>query len=81
MGLSLSHSCRLIADGFDSIATPGYAVSNLLMGLSLLVCSYNFFRAITLDPGHIPFATNDMELKEVSCLRSDYTRKRMLTLT
>ena len=27
--------------------------------------SYNFFRALTLDPGWIPFATNDMELKEM----------------
>lgn len=43
----------------------GFAVSNLVMGLLLLVCAYNFFRAITLDPGHVPFASNDMELKEV----------------
>ncbi|KAK4045971.1 palmitoyltransferase akr1 [Microbotryomycetes sp. JL201] len=43
---------------------PGYAVSNLLCGIFILLLSYNFFRAVTLDPGWIPFATNDMELKE-----------------
>jgi hypothetical protein len=46
------------------------------MGLSLLVCSYNFFRAITLDPGHIPFATNDMELKEVRIIGLSLSEKR-----
>ncbi|KAM0786270.1 hypothetical protein ACM66B_007067 [Microbotryomycetes sp. NB124-2] len=43
---------------------PGYAISNLMCGVFILLLSYNFFRAVTLDPGWIPFAANDMELKD-----------------
>ncbi|KAK4046849.1 palmitoyltransferase akr1 [Microbotryomycetes sp. JL221] len=46
-------------------STPGYGVSNLMCGLFILLCAYNFFRACTLDPGWIPFAANDVELKEM----------------
>ncbi|KDE03687.1 hypothetical protein MVLG_05818 [Microbotryum lychnidis-dioicae p1A1 Lamole] len=46
------------------VSLPGHAVSQLLCGIGILVCSYNFFRAITLDPGHVPFPVNDSELKE-----------------
>lgn len=31
-------------------------------------CAYNFFRAITLDPGTCPKPTNDAELKSVRTL-------------
>ncbi|KAI5475300.1 Palmitoyltransferase AKR1 [Pseudohyphozyma bogoriensis] len=43
----------------------GYAITNLICGISILVCCYNFFRAITLDPGHVPLAINDAETKEM----------------
>ncbi|GAA5881965.1 hypothetical protein JCM1840_002982 [Sporobolomyces johnsonii] len=43
---------------------PGYALSNLLFGGFLALCAYTFYRSITLDPGHVPFAVNDVELKD-----------------
>lgn len=50
----------------ESAGTPGHAIGNLFCATGILVCAYNFFRAITLDPGHVPAPANDSELKEVS---------------
>lgn len=47
----------------------GYSVTSLAFALLFLSCAYNFFRAITLDPGTVrgPVGGSE-ELKEV---RSD----------
>ncbi|KAK4704778.1 hypothetical protein P7C70_g1431, partial [Phenoliferia sp. Uapishka_3] len=45
--------------------TTGLAITNLFFAISALACVYNFFRAITLDPGHVPFPVNDAEMKEM----------------
>jgi len=45
--------------------TPGYALTNLSFALVFMLCAYNFFRAITLDPGYCPKPMNDAELKEI----------------
>ncbi|GAA5821129.1 hypothetical protein JCM11251_001978 [Rhodosporidiobolus azoricus] len=46
---------RLTLSPFSSRAAlpPSYAPSSLLFCLSLLTCSYSFWRAITLDPGTV----------------------------
>lgn len=44
----------------------GYALTSFLCAISMLVCIYNFFRAITLDPGYISQPVGESELKEVS---------------
>jgi hypothetical protein len=46
--------------------TPGYGFTNLFCGILIAACTYNFYRAITLDPGHVPRTSSDSELKEVS---------------
>ncbi|KZS89519.1 zf-DHHC-domain-containing protein [Sistotremastrum niveocremeum HHB9708] len=43
--------------------TPGFAFTNLAFTLTFLLCAYNFFRSITLDPGSCPKPANDAELK------------------
>ncbi|GAA5993734.1 hypothetical protein JCM10908_001059 [Rhodotorula pacifica] len=44
----------------------GYAITSLLFALSFLSCCYNFFRAITLDPGTVRGPQGGTEeLKEV----------------
>ncbi|KAG0143309.1 hypothetical protein CROQUDRAFT_81209 [Cronartium quercuum f. sp. fusiforme G11] len=45
--------------------TPGYAATNLIFLLSCLICAYNFFRAISLDPGFVPLPRGDGELNRV----------------
>jgi len=44
--------------------TPGYALTNLIFGVSSLVCAYNLFRSATLDPGYVSKSVNDGDLKE-----------------
>lgn len=44
--------------------------AQLLFALSIGACAYNFFRAITLDPGTAPVPGSDAELKTVSSLVS-----------
>ena len=36
-----------------------------MFALTVGLCAYNFFRAITLDPGTCPKPTSDDELKSV----------------
>jgi len=36
-----------------------------MFALSVGICAYNFFRAVTLDPGTCPKPTSDDELKSV----------------
>ena len=37
-----------------------------MFALAVGLCAYNFFRAVTLDPGTCPKPTSDEELKSVS---------------
>ena len=54
----------------DIIATEtqSHALSHLLFALSVGLCAYNFFRAVTLDPGTCPKPSSDGELKSVRVL-------------
>lgn len=45
--------------------TQTHPFSNLVFGLSLGLCAYNFFRAISLDPGTCPKPSSDAELKSI----------------
>lgn len=36
-----------------------------MFALTVGLCAYNFFRAVTLDPGTCPKPTSDEELKSV----------------
>lgn len=45
--------------------TQSHAISHLMFALTVGLCAYNFFRAITLDPGTCPKPTSDEELKSV----------------
>ncbi len=47
------------------IETESHAFSHLIFALSFGLCAYNFFRAMTLDPGTCPVPTSDAELKSV----------------
>ncbi|KAH9961433.1 hypothetical protein BGW80DRAFT_1564040 [Lactifluus volemus] len=45
--------------------TESHAFSHLIFALSFGLCAYNFFRAMTLDPGTCPGPTSDAELKSI----------------
>ncbi|KAJ7161092.1 hypothetical protein C8R46DRAFT_904856 [Mycena filopes] len=45
--------------------TQSHAFTHLLFGLSVGLCAYNFFRAVTLDPGTCPKPASDAELKSI----------------
>ncbi|KAF8800393.1 hypothetical protein BYT27DRAFT_7117527 [Phlegmacium glaucopus] len=42
-----------------------HAISHLMFALIVGLCAYNFFRAVTLDPGTCPKPTSDDELKSI----------------
>jgi palmitoyltransferase ZDHHC13/17 len=46
--------------------TAGYASANLIFALLFILCAYNLFRAITLDPGVCPLPASEEEKKLVS---------------
>lgn len=48
-----------------STETQYHSLAHLMFALSVGLCSYNFFRAITLDPGTCPKPASDDELKSV----------------
>ncbi|KAF8310689.1 hypothetical protein DL93DRAFT_1583077 [Clavulina sp. PMI_390] len=45
--------------------TQGYAFTHLIFVASLLLCSYNFFRSVTLDPGTCPKPSSESELRSI----------------
>lgn len=45
--------------------TQSHAFTHLMFAISLGLCAYNFFRAISLDPGTCPKPTSDAELKSI----------------
>ncbi|KAI0297046.1 DHHC palmitoyltransferase-domain-containing protein [Multifurca ochricompacta] len=45
--------------------TESHAFAHLIFALSFGLCAYNFFRAMTLDPGTCPAPTSDAELKSI----------------
>ncbi|KAJ7455004.1 hypothetical protein B0H11DRAFT_1737147, partial [Mycena galericulata] len=45
--------------------TQSHAFSHLLFALCVGLCAYNFFRAVTLDPGTCPKPSSDAELKSI----------------
>ncbi|KAF9480640.1 ankyrin [Pholiota conissans] len=45
--------------------TQFHSLAHLMFALSVGLCSYNFFRSITLDPGTCPKPASDEELKSV----------------
>jgi len=51
-----------------ALESESHPFSHLLFALSLGLCVYNFFRAITLDPGTAPKPSSDAELKSVGLL-------------
>lgn len=48
-----------------NIETQSHAFTHLSFAIVIGLCAYNFFRAITLDPGTCPKPTSDGELKTV----------------
>ena len=58
---------------------PGHAVTNLFCATGILACAYNFFRAITLDPGHVAAPANDSELKEVGLVALVRTERALMS--
>ncbi|CDZ96517.1 palmitoyltransferase akr1 [Phaffia rhodozyma] len=44
---------------------PGHEILNLLFFVAYILCAYNFYRAISLDPGTTPQLESDAEIKEV----------------
>jgi hypothetical protein len=46
--------------------TQYHSFAHLMFALAVGLCAYNFFRAVTLDPGTCPKPTSDEELKSVS---------------
>lgn len=49
-----------------SLETQSHAFTHLSFALTVGLCAYNFFRAISLDPGTCPKPSSDAELKSVS---------------
>ncbi|KAJ7457064.1 hypothetical protein FB451DRAFT_1047570, partial [Mycena latifolia] len=45
--------------------TQSHAFTHLLFALCVGLCAYNFFRAVTLDPGTCPKPASDAELKSI----------------
>lgn len=45
--------------------TPGYAYANLFFAASCLLCAYNLFRSVTMDPGYIRPPASAVEVREV----------------
>ncbi|ORY23544.1 DHHC palmitoyltransferase-domain-containing protein [Naematelia encephala] len=43
--------------------TPGHAIANLTFLASLIACSWSFYKAIVTDPGFVPKALTDSEIK------------------
>ena len=48
--------------------TQYHSLAQLMFAVSAGLCAYNFFRAVTLDPGTCPKPSSDEELKSVSRL-------------
>lgn len=46
-------------------ATPGYASNNLFFALSLIVCSWNLFRAASISPGYAPLVPSALHRREI----------------
>lgn len=63
------------------IGTEGYAFTHLTFAMLFMLCMYNFFRAITLDPGTCPKPVNDSELKEVCFLLQTITHPYLTIMT
>ena len=45
--------------------TPGYLATNTIYILSAVACAYNLYKGITTDPGFVPKAISDTEIKMV----------------
>lgn len=54
--------------------TSGMPLTNAALFLFLTLCAYNFWRAVTLDPGFIPISQSKEQLKEVSVVPSVQAR-------
>lgn len=53
----------ILADRFTE--TQSHSFTHLSFALTVGLCAYNFFRAVTLDPGTCPKPASDGELKSV----------------
>lgn len=53
---------------YVAIALEGVPFTHLVFVVSLLLCSYNFLRSVTLDPGSCPKPSSDSELRSVSTI-------------
>ena len=58
-------SIHLFLTNHHNIETESHAFAHLIFALSFGLCAYNFFRAMTVDPGTCPVPTSDAELKSV----------------
>lgn len=47
------------------LETQSHSFTHLSFALTVGLCAYNFFRAVTLDPGTCPKPASDGELKSV----------------
>nr|GAT47946.1 palmitoyltransferase akr1 [Mycena chlorophos] len=45
--------------------TPDHSFAHFGFALAFMLCAYNFFRAVTLDPGVCPVPNSDAELKSI----------------
>ena len=54
-----------IFDFASASDAEGHAFLHLAFAVSFLLCSYNFFRAVTLDPGRAPKPSSESELRSV----------------
>ena len=46
--------------------TPGYLATNATYIVTALSCAYSFYKAIVTDPGYVPKADSDTEIKMAS---------------
>lgn len=64
------HALTIVLDTID------YAYTNLIFAAGCILCAYNLFRAVTLDPGFILKPASDVEIREVSVNVASFARHR-----
>lgn len=45
-------------------STPGYALNHFFFALSLIICSWNLFRAATISPGYAPLSPSPLHRRQ-----------------
>lgn len=60
--------------------TPGHLVPNAVYIISATLCAYSFYKAVVTDPGYVPKADSDTEVKMVRVVISHSWHEVALTL-